>query len=139
MATAAAGERRSNRYGDLAPLATPERKVMPYNPLDPGGVDDYPVKVGSMLLTLVDPYRGYEKAFNRWYERDHYLRGLPQRSVPACRQPVGGDPRTQGSPLADRGYHRGRSDRRRLVCRHLLGREGPAQGPLRGLVPLAGT
>jgi hypothetical protein len=44
-------------------------------PLEPGGVDDYPVKVGSMLLTLVDPHRGYESAYNRWYERDHYNAG----------------------------------------------------------------
>lgn len=44
-------------------------------PLEPGGVDDYPVKVGSMLLTLVDPHRGYEKAYNRWYERDHFYAG----------------------------------------------------------------
>jgi hypothetical protein len=40
-----------------------------------GGVDDYPVKVGSMLLTLVDPNKGYERAYNRWYERDHYYGG----------------------------------------------------------------
>jgi hypothetical protein len=38
-------------------------------------VDDYPVKVGSMLLTLVDPNPGYEKAYNRWYERDHFYAG----------------------------------------------------------------
>jgi hypothetical protein len=44
-------------------------------PLEPGDVDDYPVKVGSMLLTMVDPNRGYEKAYNRWYERDHYYAG----------------------------------------------------------------
>jgi hypothetical protein len=44
-------------------------------PLVPGGIDDYPVKVGSMLLTLVDPHRGYEVAYNRWYERDHYYAG----------------------------------------------------------------
>ena len=44
-------------------------------PLDVGGVDDYPVKVGSMLLTLVEPVKGYEKAYNRWYERDHYYAG----------------------------------------------------------------
>ena len=48
--------------------------MQPY-PLSPGGVDDYPVKVGSMLLTLVDPERGYEKAYNRWYERDHFYAG----------------------------------------------------------------
>jgi hypothetical protein len=44
-------------------------------PLEAGGVDDYPVKVGSMLLTLVDPNPGFEKAYNRWYERDHYYAG----------------------------------------------------------------
>lgn len=44
-------------------------------PLEPGGVDDYPVKVGSMLLTLVDPHRGFESAYNRWYERDHFYGG----------------------------------------------------------------
>ena len=44
-------------------------------PLEVGGVDDYPVKVGSMLLTLVDPHKGFEKAYNRWYERDHFYAG----------------------------------------------------------------
>ncbi|MEY2402812.1 MAG: hypothetical protein QOD38_363 [Acidimicrobiaceae bacterium] len=48
---------------------------MTYNPLEPAGVADYPVKVGSMLLTLVDPNKGYESAYNRWYERDHYYGG----------------------------------------------------------------
>jgi hypothetical protein len=46
-----------------------------YNPLEAGGVADYPVKVGSMLLTLVDPNKGFERAYNRWYERDHYYGG----------------------------------------------------------------
>jgi len=44
-------------------------------PLEPLGVNDYPVKVGSMLLTMVDPHRGFEHAYNRWYERDHYYAG----------------------------------------------------------------
>lgn len=44
-------------------------------PLDVGGVSDYPVKLGSMLLTLVDPHRGFEQAYNRWYERDHFYAG----------------------------------------------------------------
>jgi hypothetical protein len=44
-------------------------------PLEPGGIGDYPLRVGSMLLTLVDPNTGYEKAYNRWYERDHYYAG----------------------------------------------------------------
>lgn len=34
-----------------------------------------PVKLGSMLLTVVDPWRGYEVAYNRWYERDHFYSG----------------------------------------------------------------
>lgn len=36
---------------------------------------DYPVEVGSMLFTMVDPHRGHEKAYNRWYERDHFYAG----------------------------------------------------------------
>jgi hypothetical protein len=34
-----------------------------------------PVKLGSMLLTLVEPRRGHEVAYNRWYERDHFYAG----------------------------------------------------------------
>jgi hypothetical protein len=48
--------------------------AVPY-PLEVGGVDDYRMKVGSMLLTLVDPNRGFEAAYNRWYERDHFYAG----------------------------------------------------------------
>jgi hypothetical protein len=44
-------------------------------PLEVGGVDDYPVHVGSMLLTMVDPNKGFERAYNRWYERDHFYAG----------------------------------------------------------------
>ena len=36
---------------------------------------DYPVQVGSMLLTMVDPLPGHEVAYNRWYERDHFYAG----------------------------------------------------------------
>src|SRR5690349_22962914 len=43
--------------------------------LTPGGPDHYPVQVGSMLVTLVEPHKGYERAFNRWYERDHFYGG----------------------------------------------------------------
>ena len=46
-----------------------------YNPLEVGGVNDYPVQVGSMLLTLVEPNPGFATAYNRWYERDHYHGG----------------------------------------------------------------
>ena len=34
-----------------------------------------PIKLGSMLLTLVEPHRGHEVAYNRWYERDHFYSG----------------------------------------------------------------
>src|SRR4029077_21286963 len=36
---------------------------------------DYPVKVGSMLFTMVDPHAGHEVDYNRWYERDHFYAG----------------------------------------------------------------
>jgi hypothetical protein len=38
-------------------------------------MDEYPIKVGSMLFTMVDPNRGHEVAYNRWYERDHFYAG----------------------------------------------------------------
>src|SRR3954471_18913857 len=36
---------------------------------------DDAVRVGAMLYTLVDPNRGHEVAYNRWYERDHFYGG----------------------------------------------------------------
>ena len=38
-------------------------------------MNDYPIKVGSMLFTMVDPEKGYEVEYNRWYERDHFYAG----------------------------------------------------------------
>jgi hypothetical protein len=40
-----------------------------------GGGPEHPVRVGSMLFTLVDPHQGHEVAYNRWYERDHFYAG----------------------------------------------------------------
>ncbi|MDA4893017.1 hypothetical protein PFZ55_39765 [Streptomyces sp. MS2A] len=34
-----------------------------------------PVRLGYSLFTLVDPHRGHEVAYNRWYERDHRYSG----------------------------------------------------------------
>jgi hypothetical protein len=34
-----------------------------------------PIKLGSILFTLVEPHRGHEVAYNRWYERDHFYSG----------------------------------------------------------------
>jgi len=33
------------------------------------------VRLGSMLFTLVEPHRGHELTYNRWYERDHFYAG----------------------------------------------------------------
>jgi len=38
-------------------------------------VNDYPIRVGSMLFTMVDPKPGHEVEYNRWYERDHFYAG----------------------------------------------------------------
>lgn len=34
-----------------------------------------PIELGSMLFTLVEPRRGHEVDYNRWYERDHFYAG----------------------------------------------------------------
>lgn len=44
---------------------------MPGQPADIGGA----VQLGSMLFTLVEPHPGFEVAYNRWYERDHFYAG----------------------------------------------------------------
>ena len=38
-------------------------------------MNDYPIVAGSALFTLVDPSKGHEVAYNRWYERDHFYAG----------------------------------------------------------------
>jgi len=35
-----------------------------------------PVALGSLLFGLADPRRGHERAYNRWYERDHFYAGV---------------------------------------------------------------
>jgi hypothetical protein len=35
----------------------------------------YPIEVGSILFTMVEPHRGREVEYNRWYERDHFYAG----------------------------------------------------------------
>lgn len=39
--------------------------------MDAGGE----IRLGSMLFTLVEPHRGHEVEYNRWYERDHFYAG----------------------------------------------------------------
>ena len=38
-------------------------------------MEQYPVRIGRMLFTMVDPHVGHEVASNRWYERDHFYAG----------------------------------------------------------------
>jgi hypothetical protein len=38
-------------------------------------VKDYPIKLGTMLFTMVEPTRGHEVEYNRWYEHDHFYSG----------------------------------------------------------------
>ena len=37
--------------------------------------NEYPIQLGTLLFTLVEPRRGYEREYNRWYERDHFYAG----------------------------------------------------------------
>jgi hypothetical protein len=37
--------------------------------------EDRPIRLGSLLFTLVEPRPGFEVAYNRWYERDHFYSG----------------------------------------------------------------
>ena len=34
------------------------------------------VRLGSILFSLVEPEPGHERAFHRWYERDHFYAGM---------------------------------------------------------------
>jgi hypothetical protein len=72
-------------------------------------IDD-PIRLGSMLFTLVEPRPGHEVAYNRWYERDHFYGGcmvgpfqfagqrfvatrdLKARRFPATGSPITPDP-----------------------------------------------
>jgi hypothetical protein len=42
-------------------------------PVDPYEHDA--IRLGNMLVTLVEPKRGHEVEYNRWYERDHFYSG----------------------------------------------------------------
>jgi hypothetical protein len=85
-----------------------------------------------MLLTLVDPHRGYEIAYNRWYERDHFYAGcmigpflfagsrwVATRALKEVRWPAADEtiasPPGSGSYVAiywvERGHHQDHFDR----------------------------
>jgi hypothetical protein len=39
-------------------------------------VPEPPVRIGTMLYTLIEPHPGRHRAYNRWYERDHFYAGV---------------------------------------------------------------
>ena len=45
----------------------------PYSTLP--GEGPYEVRIGSSLITMVEPNPGHEAAYNRWYEDDHFFAG----------------------------------------------------------------
>src|SRR5205823_9031401 len=45
----------------------------PYSTLPKEG--PYDVRIGSALITMVEPHPGHERAYNRWYEDDHFYSG----------------------------------------------------------------
>ncbi len=45
----------------------------PYSELP--AVGPYETKIGSALITMVEPNPGHEHAYNRWYEDDHFFSG----------------------------------------------------------------
>jgi hypothetical protein len=89
-----------------------------------------PVEVGHMLFTMVDPQRGHEVAYNRWYERDHFYAGclvgpwlfagrrwVAPRALKALRYPreseLAKPDVTAGSYVAIYWIHAGRFDEHR--------------------------
>ena len=44
-------------------------------PLGSGDTSEKPIKLGGALFTLVEPHKGREVEYNRWYERDHFYAG----------------------------------------------------------------
>ena len=43
--------------------------------LGSGDTRERPIRLGGALITMVEPRKGHEVAYNRWYERDHYYAG----------------------------------------------------------------
>lgn len=37
--------------------------------------EERPIRLGSLLFTMVEPRPGHAAAYNRWYERDHFYSG----------------------------------------------------------------
>src|SRR5215510_14463561 len=87
---------------------------------------DRAVALGHAIFALVEPHRGHERAWNRWYEREHLIaagscapwtiathRWLATRREKALRYPASNpicDPIARGSFLAAIWIQQGRYD-----------------------------
>jgi hypothetical protein len=78
------------------------------------GVGPYETRIGSALITLVEPTEGHDHAYNRWYEDDHFYSGamampwmfagrrwVATRALQALRYP---DPSVIAAPLSAGKY-----------------------------------
>ena len=79
-----------------------------------GGTTDDPIRLGTLLYTLVEPHRGHEVAYNRWYERDHFYAGcqigaynfagarfVATADLKGRRSPPPGTEGSPGAPVSD--------------------------------------
>jgi hypothetical protein len=48
---------------------------MEANGIELGRAESGGIELGTLLFTMVEPHRGHEVAYNRWYERDHFYAG----------------------------------------------------------------
>src|SRR5262245_42381226 len=132
---AAASPRTSRRFAHA--LCKNDRRARARRPRysPPGGdavpdpaapLSDRRVELGHAIFALVEPHRGQEIAWNRWYERDHLIaagscapwtiatqRWIATRREKALRHPARNpicDPVSRGSFLAAIWIQRGRYD-----------------------------
>src|SRR6266566_4424719 len=78
MSCARAHGRRFPRKGrcvEWGMYTVPNRHIRCWTHDDGGPMKDYPIKLGSILFTMVEPHKGHEVDYNRWYERDHFYAG----------------------------------------------------------------
>ena len=90
------------------------------------GMEDYPIKLGTLLFTMVEPEKGHEVEYNRWYEHDHFYSGCMVGAVAVRRRPLRRHPAPEGPALPRRDRHDPRPAHR-VVPRDLLGARGQAR------------
>ena len=100
------------------------------------------ISLGSAIFALIDPHRGHERDFNRWYERDHLYAGglcapwtlaaarwVATRDLKALRYPRNNpicDPIGAGSYLSAFWIQAGRFDEQQAWVREQMQQLGAA-------------